>query len=532
MHGEHRTVGERAPRLADAAAAGLVAAAGAAALVAAAAQVAGFEFLIWDDNRIVDSLVVRDTAWPSRLAWMLDPFTTRMYTPVGTAAWGLLADAFGVVPAPFHLAALLAHAVSVVLLALVCRAVLTLTRAPAAAGAPAWAWTASVSAAVLWGLHPLRAEVIGWMSAMAYPLSTALALASLLAFLGAGQGSGRGGGRAHLAAAAVLYVLACLTHPQVTALCVVFVLVDLSLRPEALRSGSPARWAVARLTWHGAMLAAAAGVSAAGAVLRTGDRPPLSAAYLGQQATKLLGFAGEFTLLHGWLPRHTSLVYPPYDAGAWGSPPFLVGVAALCALAAWAWRRARRGAPGLRVAVLAHLAFAVPASGLFLEVYNRGDRYTAALTALAAVVAAHVLRVALASGPRAAVATVAVALLLAGAEGRALAAGLARWHDTESLMEHLIRTAPELRWKLFAGVRIVEHWRRRNDAERTRAALSRLMDLPDGPEQERVVRTTRYLMRTGYCPEAAILLEVRGGALGAEDRESLADEVRRCAPGS
>jgi hypothetical protein len=516
-------------RRGDVLVASLLAVAAAVALVAAAAQVAGFEFLLWDDDRIVHSLLGRDTAWPSRLAWLLDPFTTQMQTPAGVAAWGLLADAFGVVPRPFHVAALAAHAASVLLLALVCRALLALTRPAPGGGAPAYAWTASVAAAAVWGLHPLRAEAVGWMAAMAYPLSTALGLAALLIFLRAGM-SARA--RAGLGLAAVLYVLACLTHPQVTALCVVFFLVDLSLRPRALRRGTPPRWVGSRLAWHGALLAVAVAVSGLGVALRTGDRPPASSAYLLQQVTKVLGFAGEFTLFHAWVPLHTSLVYPGYDAASWGSAPFLLGVAALLALAAWGWRRGREGKPGLRVAVLAHLAFAVPASGLFLEVYNRGDRYVGAVTVVAAVVAGHVFRDVLARGRGALAAVAAVLLVVVGLEGRALGAALARWRDTPALMEHLIATAPDLRWKLFAGVRIVQHWQARDDAARARGAVVRLMELPQGPEQERVVRTTRYLLRTGHCPEAAVLLDARAGLLGAAERDALANEVRRCAPGS
>ena len=80
----------------------------------------------------------------------------------------------------FHAANIAAHAVCVLLVYAAARVVLTHAVPEASA---ALRNGAAVAAALLFGLHPLRVEVVAWISAMPYALALAFLLASLLAYL-------------------------------------------------------------------------------------------------------------------------------------------------------------------------------------------------------------------------------------------------------------------------------------------------------------------------------------------------------------
>ena len=85
--------------------------------------------------------------------------------------------AFGPDAGAFHIANIVAHAACVLLVYVAAGVVLT--RAVPKASATLRN-AAAVSAALLFGLHPLRVEVVAWISAMPYALALALLLASLL----------------------------------------------------------------------------------------------------------------------------------------------------------------------------------------------------------------------------------------------------------------------------------------------------------------------------------------------------------------
>jgi hypothetical protein len=102
------------------------------------------------------------------------------YQPLSWLAWAANQSGFGLDAAAFHAASIAAHVVCVLLVYAAARAVLT-------HAAPRTSATlhsgAAVAAALLFGLHPLRVEVVAWISAMPYALALAFLLASLLAYL-------------------------------------------------------------------------------------------------------------------------------------------------------------------------------------------------------------------------------------------------------------------------------------------------------------------------------------------------------------
>ena len=74
------------------------------------------------------------------------------YQPLSWLVWAAIKTGFGLDPAPFHVANVVAHAVCVLLVWVVCRLVL-LHALPRTTGH--WRETAAVVAALLFGLHPL-----------------------------------------------------------------------------------------------------------------------------------------------------------------------------------------------------------------------------------------------------------------------------------------------------------------------------------------------------------------------------------------
>lgn len=493
-------------------------------LAVTAAHVSAFDLLLWDDDNILRWLARRDVG--SRLDWLMDPGAASANVPVSAAAWALVADAAGLAPGPLHLFKVLLHASCVVLVALTCGAVLEAV--PGRRPAPAsLGWVAAVAAAGLWGLAPARAEAVGWVSATPYPLATALALVSILLFLRAGTGRDVRA-RALLVGSGVVFALSVLAHPLALTAFVAFPALAY-LRPRPVGAEAGERDAFPRL-WLVAVVAVAVTLSAATVASRTETTPdawPAPGPVV--QLERFLGMAGRWGLLQAWLP----LPRPDgdYTPTSWQRPGFLLGLACLTAVLGWGWLRARQGRPGLLVAAACHLAIALPVAGPFARHHIHSDRYTYALAVVGAVVLAWVLREGLAHlADRAAARALAlvgcVGLLAASTAG--LQAALRPWRDTAALMEHFIATAPEIESRLFAAVRLGEHWRAKGESDRAREAVLRIPDLPSGPEPERIPRVIRWLVRGGYCSEARIIEEVRGPALPPEAREAAADGLRGC----
>ena len=77
---------------------------------------------------------------------------------------------------------------------------------------------AAATAAALAGVHPLRMEVVAWISAAPYALATALALLALVVW------DGRVASQRRIAASAMLYALSCAARPVAPGLPLVWLL--------------------------------------------------------------------------------------------------------------------------------------------------------------------------------------------------------------------------------------------------------------------------------------------------------------------
>lgn len=324
------------------------------AVAAAFAPVLGFAFLNWDDQAvIVDN---PSLAQPGILAWAFSTIYMEHYQPLSWAAWWATRQAFGVHAAAFHAVNLVAHTAAALLVLVNAR--LILGRALAGRpGAPVAG--ASAAAALLFALHPLRAEVVAWVSAFPYTLALVFALASLSLWL---RDSAHARPRSILPALA-WFAASLFARPVALGLPAVLVILDVWLHGRSV-------WESAKRAWPFALFAAGAAVAEAFA------RGPAAAEVPWLFRLQLAATAPFVYLWRTVAPLHLT----PLDALPLAPEANLaLLLAALAGLgtatfALWRWRREW---PGLAAAWGSYLALLAPAAGLLPSgLQATADRYT------------------------------------------------------------------------------------------------------------------------------------------------------------
>jgi Flp pilus assembly protein TadD len=419
---------------------------------------AGFAFLNWDDQ----SVIVRNPSlgFPGVVRWAWTTTYMEHYQPLSWLAWAGIKTGFGPSPRAFHAANIAAHVVSVLLVYAATRVVLT----HAAPRASATLHTgAAVAAALLFGLHPLRVEVVAWISAMPYAVALAFLLASLIAYLRTAARA-----PAHLPVAAlVLYAASLAARPVALGFPAVLVVLDLRLLERRPRASLSRAWPFAVLA------VAAAGIESVARTPGIDDAPWL---YRLQSAAS----APFVYLWHTIAPVSlTPLDVLPADPVA--SPG--ITVAALLALAvtcaaAWTWRHRW---PALAAAWAAYLALLAPAAGLVPSgLQATADRYTylpGVVVAIAVAVAGT--RWALARKGRVTIAAI-VALVLLTACAVTARRGLIPWSDSVSLWSRVVALDPRHDVALYnLGAALAEAGRNDEAAVRYREVLALQPDHAD-----------------------------------------------------
>ena len=203
-----------------------------------------FAFLNWDD----DAVIVRNAALggPDVVRWAFTTTHMEHYQPASWLVWAGVKRTAGATPAAFHGANLAAHIACALLVFAV---TLDLMRRMSPAVPVARRELTALAAALLYALHPLRVEVVAWVSAFPYALALALSLLALLAWLRT-----TGGAPARWwVAAFLLYVASLAARPVALGVPLVLIVIDgavLGRRPRA---------SVARV-WPFAVVAAIAAV--------------------------------------------------------------------------------------------------------------------------------------------------------------------------------------------------------------------------------------------------------------------------------
>jgi tetratricopeptide (TPR) repeat protein len=316
--------------------------------------VGGHAFLNWDDPDVL----VRNPSLdgPGVVAWAFSTTHLGHYQPLAWLAWAALRRSFGAGAAVHHVAALAGHVANTGLVFLLASSLARAARLGAAARV-----AGAAAAAVVFGLHPLRVEVVAWASAFPYVLALLPLLLAALAYLRYVAHGARG----WLGAALALYALSLLSRPMAPGFALVLVILDAWLG----RTDTWRRIALEKLPF--------AGLGALAALAEAGAR---SFAPLGRVGlVSRLGSAA-------WAPFHdvASTLWPsrltPLDplpietsgsfAGALAATALLVAAT----LVVWRLRRYGRALPACW---LAFLVLTAPAAGVAPSgLQATADRYT------------------------------------------------------------------------------------------------------------------------------------------------------------
>ena len=329
-----------------------------------------FAFLNWDD----DAVIVRNAALDGSdvVRWAFTTTYMEHYQPVSWLVWAAVKRTSGASPAAFHSANLVAHVVCALLVFVVTAALLRRV-ATAMTGLPID--LTALAAALLYALHPLRVEVVAWISALPYTLALAFALLAVLAWL---RTMGPRASRWWIAAL-ILYVVSLAARPVALGLPLVLIVLDIGVlkRPRALEAQRrkeasywPALRASLRRVWPFAAVAAAAAIAEGMA------RAPAMSDVPWLYRLQAAALAPLVYIWHTvWPLQLTPLDLLPGNPTA--DPSAVVtAVLALSAIAAGVWWGRRRW-PWLAAVAVAYVALLAPAVGLIPSgLQATADRYT------------------------------------------------------------------------------------------------------------------------------------------------------------
>lgn len=464
------------------------------------------EFLSWDDVYVlVSNPHYRGLGW-AELQWMFSTTTTFLghWMPVTWMTFGLDYVLWGMNPIGYHLTNILFHSANAAVFYLVAVHLL-------AKSIPGLSTTAlrlgAAGAAAFFALHPLRAEVVAWVSARPHAISALFFLLTILTYVKASEAAGT---RRQwiLAISVACYALA--VGAKSIAVVVPLLLVLLDIYP--LR-----RFGWGRTIW--AEKVPYAFLAIAGVIAELMSTPVASwQEYSVSDRIAMALHSLWFYLAKTWLPlglspfhprpRHVSLLDPPV---VWG--------AVLASLLTVAFIVLRRRWPAGLAVWASYVVIVAPVSGLVQSGTQLvADRYSylsclgwallfgAAVTTLVRAAADGAVRrpvVALTSAV-----TCAWILALAAAAS----AQTRVWHDSETLWTAVIRQYPGC-WVCHhdLGVALEE---RNAKPDRVILHLERALALrPANPDMPPLPRATerymgRALLRADRPSEAAAYLLV------------------------
>lgn len=213
------------------------------------------QFVNWDDEVTFLTNPAYRGLGPAELRWMFTTTFLGHWSPLTWVTWSFNYVTGGLDPWGYHLGNLLLHSANVALLWLVARRLLaTGSGAPITSSAIA---SGATIAALVWGLHPLRAEAVAWASARRDVLCGLFYLLAVLAYL---RGVARGAGIERRWWGLSVGAFAAALSSKAIAMTLPLTLLLLDVYP--LRRRGLGWWALVREKLPYAMLAAAAGVVA------------------------------------------------------------------------------------------------------------------------------------------------------------------------------------------------------------------------------------------------------------------------------
>ena len=201
------------------------------------ARLAWCDFTVWDDaGTIAANPLLRPPSWSAvGFYWATIGERTpgQLYTPVTYTVWEAVAAAAGVRAWAFHGTNVLLHATAAVL------AYGLLKRLFGRPSTTSGSWPAAAGA-LLFALHPVQVESVGWASGTKDVLCGLFAIAAVSAYVAAVRASTRPGTRLRYLAATTLFLLAMLSKPTAVVVPLMAFAVDVLLLGRPWRTA--ARW--------------------------------------------------------------------------------------------------------------------------------------------------------------------------------------------------------------------------------------------------------------------------------------------------
>ncbi len=391
------------------------------------AQVAGFEFIRFDDSRYVtDNLVVqRGLSWDG-VAWAFGSLHASNWHPLTWLSHMLDVELFGLDPGAHHAVSAALHSVNAALLFLV------LARMTGARGR-------SLLVAALFAVHPLHVESVAWVAERKDVLSTLFGLLALGAWTRYAERLRPG----PYLAVVVAFAASLLAKPMWVTLPFLLLLLDLwplgriaGLSPPP-PEGAPGLPAVPLRRALAEKLPLLLLAAASSAVTVVAQRRGGSLAGLELDLATRVGNAAaayvRYVALTLW-PTDLAVFYPFAPVSPWAAVAAALGVAAVTALALASARRL----PWLAVGWCWFLGTLVPVIGI-VQVGGQAlaDRYTylpATGLFVAGVWGAHRI----AGGWGRGVPLVAAAAVVVGVLSGATHAQLGHWATNEKLFRHAL----------------------------------------------------------------------------------------------
>lgn len=433
-------------------------------------------FVVWDDDKnFLDNTDFRGLGWP-QIRWAWRTTVLGVYQPLGWMILEVQAAAGGLNPAVYHLTSVGFHAVNAVLLYAVSVALLRRCLPQVAAERPYLLHASAWLTAAAFALHPLRTEVVAWVSCQTYLPCVTFYLLAVLAYLRAfPEGGGRRKG--WLTAAWLSFVAALLCKATAVSLPGLLLVLDAyplgrfgrgpAERRAALREKVP--FAVLSLVF----MVVAVFARGEGVVPLREDGVVSRLAYC--------CYSAGFYLHKTVAPVGLSCVYDCPLLVDWGESVYVVSAVGVPLLTGLLVFNRRRWSPVL-AAWAGYLVMLGPSIGLVRSGASVvADRYGyLPLQALAVLLAAAVCRAA--CRLRAAPLLVGLAALPVLVAGATLSRSQsAVWHDTEALWHNAMRhgAATSAHARLHLGNFFLKEQRLQDAEAEMKDALRIDPDLPD-----------------------------------------------------
>ena len=141
---------------------------------------AGF---VWDDRiNLVDNINYRGLGF-SQIRWMFTTYHDGNYHPLSWLTFGLDYCLWGLNPSGYHLTNLFLHVINTVLVYHLISALISISKTGQRKRSPRAVALASFAGALFFGIHPLRAETVGWVSVRGDLVCAPFYLATLMSYL-------------------------------------------------------------------------------------------------------------------------------------------------------------------------------------------------------------------------------------------------------------------------------------------------------------------------------------------------------------